>query len=213
MADSLKMDLIKSRLNLSSPNGFDFDFTMYHEPYELDNNLNRINKYAKIPILTYLQGSTDISLSGKKRILINENESNDTLNIDEQSNLYNSNKFFEPEIDGDTLWELDLRIGAKLQKESINEEIKWNKTLWAAPLIKLQLTDKWKLTYAGQFDMLTNQIVSHNIYLYRPLHCWEFGLKWWPSGSGSGFLLNIRVKSPDLRDIKLRSSGGSLFGI
>ena len=213
MADSLKMDIIKSRLNLSSPNGFDFDFTMYHDPYILDNNLNRTNKYAKMPILTYLQGSTDISLIGKKRIFTNDNESIDTLNMDQKSNLYNSNKFFEPEIDGNTLWELDLRIGAKLQKESINQEIKWNKTLWAQPILKLQLTDKWKLTYAGQFDMITNQIVSHNIYLYRPLHCWEFGLKWWPSGSNSGFLLNIRVKSPDLRDIKLRSSGGNLFGI
>ena len=48
MADSLKMDIIKSRLNLSSPNGFDFDFTMYHDPYVLDNNLNRTNKFAQI---------------------------------------------------------------------------------------------------------------------------------------------------------------------
>ena len=213
MADSLKMDIIKSRLNLSSPNGFDFDFTMYHDPYVLDNNLNRTNKLSQIPNLTYLQGSTDISLIGKKRIFTNNETFSDTLNIDEKSSLYNSNDFFEPEIDGDTLWELDLRIGAKLQKESNNQQIEWNKTLWAQPILKIQLTDKWRLTYAGQFDMITNQIISHNMYLYRTLHCWEFGLKWWPSGSSSGFLLNIRVKSPDLRDIKLRSSGGKLFGI
>ena len=166
-----------------------------------------------MPTLTYLQGSTDISLIGKKRIFTNNEIFADTLNMDEKSNLYNSNDFFEPEIDGDTLWELDLRIGAKLQKESNNQQIEWDKTLWAQHILKVQLTDKWRLTYAGQFDMITNQIVSHNMYLYRTLHCWEFGLKWWPTGSSSGILLNIRVKSPDLRDIKLRSSGGKLFGI
>ena len=76
-----------------------------------------------------------------------------------------------------------------------------------------QLTEKWRLTYSGQIDMINNDIISHNMYLYRSLHCWEFGFKWWPSGTNSGFLLNIRVKSPSLRDLKIKTSGGSLFGI
>ena len=125
---------------------------------------------------------------------------------------------FEPQINANTLWELDLRLGAKLQRSMIEVEpdidkIGWEKTLWIQPILKLQVTDQWKITYAGQIDMISNQIVSHNMYLYRSLHCWEFGLKWWPSGTGSGFLLNIRVKSPDLRDIKLKSTGGRLFGL
>ena len=105
-----------------------------------------------------------------------------------------------------------MRLGAKLQKITESNQLSWDKTFWAQPILQLQLTERWKLTYAGQIDMISNQIISHNMYLYRSLHCWEFGLKWWPSGSGSGFLLNIRVKSPNLRDIKLRSSGGALFG-
>ena len=82
----------------------------------------------------------------------------------------------------------------------------WEKTAWIQPIIKLQLTQKWKITYSGQMDLINNNIISHNMYLYRSLHCWEFGLKWWPSGNNSGFLLNIRVKSPNLRDVKLKSS-------
>ena len=103
-----------------------------------------------------------------------------------------------------------------LQKKIIDAAIEWDKTFWTQPILQLQLTEKWRLTYSGQIDMINNEIISHNMYLYRNLHCWEFGLKWWPSGNNSGFLLNIRVKSPNLRDIKIRDSspsmGGSLFG-
>ena len=218
MADEFKLDIIKSRINLSTLENFDFDFTMYHEPYMLDENLNRLNQYAKIPTLTYLQGATDLSIFGKQKILEDENPIIDSLDRDEESQLYNSNKFFEPEISENNLWTLDLRLGAKLQKSMVETsensyEIGWDKTVWIQPILKLNLTDKWKMTYAGQIDMINNEIVSHNMYLYRSLHCWEFGFKWWPSGNGSGFLLNIRVKSPDLKDIKLKSSGGRLFGL
>lgn len=218
MADEFKLDIIKSRFNFTTAEKFQFDFTMFHEPYLLDENLNRLNTYAKIPTLTYLQGSTDLSLFGKQKIVKDNNEIIDSLDQDEKNQLYNSNKFFEPEIDANNLWTLDLRLGAKLQKSLVETsqnsyKIGWDKTVWIQPILKLNLTDKWKMTYAGQIDMINNQIVSHNMYLYRTLHCWEFGFKWWPSGNGSGFLLNIRVKSPDLKDIKLKSSGGRLFGL
>ena len=218
MAEQFKLDIIKSRLKLSFANNFDFDFTMYHDPYIIDDNLNRINQFADVPNLTYLQGATDISLFGSQKKIQTNNTMIDSLDRDEQNQLYNSNQFFEPDINSNTLWNLDLRVGAKLQKamietDSNTEEIGWDKTLWIQPILKLQLTNKWKLTYSGQIDMIENQIVSHNMYLYRSLHCWEFGFKWWPSGNGSGFLLNIRVKSPDLKDIKLKSTGGSLFGL
>ena len=213
MADEFKLDLIKSRINYSPNEKFDFDFTMYNEPYKLDENLNRLNEFAAFPTLTYLQGSTDISLFGNKKITGDEETNVDTLSRDQENQLYNSNKFFEPEIGSNTIWELDLRLGAKLQKTIINNDIGWDKTLWIQPILKLNLTEKWKMTYAGQIDMIDSQIVSHNMYFYRTLHCWEFGFKWWPSGTGSGFLLNIRVKSPDLKDIKLKSSGGRLFGL
>ena len=213
--NGIKIDPIKSRINLMLPKLLDIDFTMYHDPYQLDNNtLARTNNLAAFPILTYIEGATDISLSGKKNIVYNKNEiESDTLNRDDKTNLYNSNNFFEPNINENNVWDLDLRIGAKLQKILIDEKIEWEKTLWIQPILQLQLTEKWRLTYSGQIDMINNDIISHNMYLYRSLHCWEFGFKWWPSGTNSGFLLNIRVKSPSLRDLKIKTSGGSLFGI
>tara|TARA_B100002051_G_scaffold276836_1_gene329986 strand:- start:45732 stop:48989 length:3258 start_codon:yes stop_codon:yes gene_type:complete len=206
------IDVIKSRINLNIPNFLDIDFTMFHDPYKLDDNLSRTGNLSPFPILTYIQGATDISIAGFKKQSITLENDIDTLNRDEKASLFNSNSFFEPNINKNSIWNLDMRLGAKLQKISQGNQLSWDKTFWAQPILQLQLTERWKLTYAGQIDMISNQIISHNMYLYRSLHCWEFGLKWWPSGSGSGFLLNIRVKSPNLRDIKIRSSGGALFG-
>ena len=50
---------------------------------------------------------------------------------------------------------------------------------------------------------------SQSIKLYRDLHCWEFMFTWWPDGFGKGFQLNINVKHPDLRDVRLRSSSSN----
>ena len=212
--NGIKIEPIRSRINLSLPKLLDIDFVMYHDPYQLDSSLERTSNLAAFPILTYIEGATDISFSGKQKTFNNTIEmDSDTLNRDDKNQLYNSNNFFEPNINENTIWDLDLRVGAKLQKMLINQEIGWEKTLWIQPILQLQLTEKWRMTYSGQIDMINNNIISHNMYLYRSLHCWEFGFKWWPSGNNSGFLLNIRVKSPNLRDIKIKTSGGSLFGI
>jgi len=209
--NDIKLDIIKSRINIMVPKLLDVDFTLYHDPYKLDTDLARTDELAPFPILTYIQGATDISLSGQKKLVNNLNVTeNDTLEIEDKTALYNSNSFFEPTLSDENIWDLDLRIGAKLQKKIISDLEDWDKTLWVQPILKLQLTNKWRLTYSGQIDMIDNQIISHNMYLYRSLHCWEFGLKWWPSGTNSGFLLNIRVKSPNLRDIKIRSSSPSM---
>ena len=67
------------------------------------------------------------------------------------------------------------------------------------------------------FDLIDNDILSHSFYIYRQLHCWIFSFKWYPGVSandyaGSGFQLLIRVKNPDLQDIRIRQTSGNMFG-
>ena len=51
MADEFNLDLIKSRINISTTEKFNFDFTMYHEPYKLDENLKLIVSIEDLMIL------------------------------------------------------------------------------------------------------------------------------------------------------------------
>ena len=52
--------------------------------------------------------------------------------------------------------------------------------------------------------------------IYRPLHCWMFSFQWYPgigpNNFGSGFQLLIKVKNPDLQDIRLKHTEGNMFG-
>ena len=72
-----------------------------------------------------------------------------------------------------------------------------------------QLTKKWILTSAVGINLKDMETRSQSIKLYRDLHCWEFMFTWWPNGFARGFQLNINVKHPDLKDLKLRSSSSN----
>ena len=124
-----------------------------------------------------------------------------------------SNDSYEPVIQSEKIWDTNLRLRYALQSYTEEENIKWNKTFWVNTDVNVNLSSNWKMNYSARIDMENNSIVSHSLYFFRPLHCWEFSFKWWPSGDNSGFILNIYVKNPDLRDIKLKSTGGSFFGL
>ena len=99
---------------------------MFHDPYKLDYNLSRTGNLAPIPVLTYIQGATDISIAGFKKQLIKLDSNIDTLNRDEKASLFNSNNFFEPNINQNSIWNLDMRLGAKLQKITESNQLSWD---------------------------------------------------------------------------------------
>ena len=63
---------------------------------------------------------------------------------------------------------------------------------------------------------MNNQIIRHSLILHRPLHCWLFSFQWYPgvgeNNFGNGFQLLIKVKNPDLQDIRLKHTQGNMFG-
>ena len=217
----LKWSNLNSSIQADIPNLFDVDISMIHDVYkqvydEETDSYNRVNQFESFPRLTYISASTDLGFSGNKfnydQIEIEENLG-DTLDFDDRMNLYQSTDPYEPVIEDGKVWDTGLRLYYSLQSYTQSNKINWNKTLWANTDININLSSNWKMTYSARFDLADNKIVSHSLYLFRPLHCWEFSFKWWPSGNNKGFLLNIYVKNPDLRDVKVKSTGGSFFGL
>ncbi len=65
------------------------------------------------------------------------------------------------------------------------------------------LTENWKIGFTGGYDFIQHEVVVPAVTVYRDLHCWEMTLRWNPIGYLRGFNLEIRVKAPQLRDIKI----------
>jgi len=75
--------------------------------------------------------------------------------------------------------------------------------------IAFNLTEKWRLTFQTSYDMLNHQLTAPYITAYRDLNSWEMNFNWYPAGSFRGFSLEVRIKAPQLRDIKVSKQTNS----
>jgi len=64
------------------------------------------------------------------------------------------------------------------------------------------VTKNWRIMGSGSYDPIRKEIVVPSISIYRDLHCWEANFEWRPVGYARGFDLEIRVKAPQLHDLK-----------
>jgi hypothetical protein len=65
------------------------------------------------------------------------------------------------------------------------------------------LTEFWKITASTSYDVLNKEFAAPQVTVYRDLHCWEMNFNWVPTGAYRNFRLEIRLKAPQLRDVKV----------
>lgn len=222
-ADSLRLSPIRSSFRSPFLQKLNLDISMEHDFYEWDEAIQRrVNRVRVIPRLARMSASTRLRLSGKrfvplKEALPEEEEALvDTLQPEVGEEPEDAMSFrrgvVKPSIAPGNLWEATLVLRYSLIP-SLDPERR--ETFWLNGNFKLSIGPGWKVGYAARFDMLTQELISHDLQLYRQLHCWEFSFSWTPSGSWRGFMLRINVRDADLQDIKYESRGGrqSFLGI
>lgn len=217
-ADSLKWSAIRSTLKTTIPGGLKLDVSATHDVYTR-NKENILIDELTMPYLTKMDASTSFRISGKRIIGIEEStiDDIDTTNFDDELLDMNESDL-APKMAKGSLWQasFSMRYSKQQRFDYTNTAYEWNNDFWLNTNLKIMLSKNWKLSYNTRFDVLEQKMLSQSFHLSRPLHCWEFTFKWWPSGGSKGFFLNISVKHPDLQDIKIESRGGSsnrIFGI
>jgi len=75
-------------------------------------------------------------------------------------------------------------------------------------------TEKWRFSVSTSYDLISKQISAPYVTAYRDLNSWEMNFNWYPLGTYKGFNLEIKIKAPQLRDIKVTKSTnpGGPFG-
>lgn len=75
------------------------------------------------------------------------------------------------------------------------------------------LTPAWKIDASMSYDILQRTVAAPLIRVYRDLHCWEMTFDWAPTGFNRYFQFAIRLKAPQLQDVKVtkQRSGRDIF--
>ena len=205
---------IKSSLRSTISNNLNFNISMNHDLYRSSNGV-RVNKVGNFPRFIDLNSSIQFKLKGKK-IDGFQNYIQDSTIVNDSIQYTSSNSLekYQPIISNQNVWEATFNVGSFFKhNDNLNT---WDKDFWFDSNFEFNLTKKWTISYSARYDLVENEIMRHNFILHRPLHCWLFSFQWYPGvgedNFGNGFQLLIRVKNPDLQDIRVKHTEGNMFG-
>lgn len=97
-------------------------------------------------------------------------------------------------------WNLSINYNYSLNRVNPNKPVE-NSGLGLS--LSLSLTQAWRLTFRGNYDFKEKKLNAPQVTIYRDLHCWEMNFIWNPIGTYRGFRFEIRMKAPELQDIKV----------
>ncbi len=221
-ADSMNLSPLTASYRTNIAQKFDIGGGATFNFYKFDTTStvrSRINKFlwseGKLPDMTDFSFSLSTSLHGERKQTSAAAQSQHTLDsLGEQDSLKSLQQYngFYQQIESPDLsipWNLSFGITYNrsrpapdilTQSASLNMQLSFN------------LTENWKIGFNGGYDMLQHQIVVPTVTVYRDLHCWEMNFRWNPIGYYRGFNLEIRIKAPQLQDIKVTKREDTLVG-
>jgi hypothetical protein len=69
--------------------------------------------------------------------------------------------------------------------------------------LSFNLTENWQISTSGTYDFVRKQHFIPSVSVTRDLHCWQMTFSWFPMGIREGYRFELKVKAPQLQDIKL----------
>ncbi|NTU59058.1 MAG: LPS-assembly protein LptD [Chlorobiaceae bacterium] len=73
---------------------------------------------------------------------------------------------------------------------------------------KVSLSRNWQLGFNTGFDLRKSEFIYPALLVYRDLHDFQLSCQWVPSGQYKGYLVQIAMKPPLLKELKLKASSG-----
>ncbi|MFA3781712.1 putative LPS assembly protein LptD [Melioribacteraceae bacterium 4301-Me] len=218
-ADSLKFSDLSLSYRTQVGKLFDFSGSSSYTFYDFKDGL-KINKFLAsegkgLFRLTNFNFSISTNISGSKKQTPAKSTKKTKEETEEEGfnafkkadyiTLYNDNQ----PVDFTIPWNLSLSYNYNLSKPTPNEATKFSNL---SLNMSFNLTEYWKFTIRGSYDFERKEITAPQITIYRDLHCWELNFTWNPTGYYRGYRLEIRMKAPELQDIKVTKSGGLYSG-
>jgi hypothetical protein len=208
-ADSVKFSPLNIGFRTQVGNWFSFNgnssYTLY-ETNALGQNIDKflIEQGRGLFRLTNFSFSASTSLSGEKLSSAETDEQTPDYETDEfqlggaQQSYKGIYNIQDPDF---TIpWDISLNYNYSLDKRIPSDIRKYSNI---SSSINFNLTPKWKFTFSGSYDLERNEFAAPVVRISRDLHCWLLNFTWNPIGTYRGYSLEIRVKAPQLQDLKV----------
>ncbi|MFC2083736.1 putative LPS assembly protein LptD [Bacteroidota bacterium] len=217
VADSLNLSDLRmsyrtdvgSILNLSGSSTFSF----YDATESRKINKFLISEGKGILRLTNFSANLSTNLTGSKSSEENRADVKQELKSEDDISSYEDSDYIdlyeEDSPDFSIPWNLGLNFNYNYSKPTRSEAIESSSL---GLNLSMNLTKNWKITARGSYDIINQELNAPQITIYRDLHCWEMNFVWNPVGRWSGFRFEVRIKAPELRDIKLDKTRGTYSG-
>ncbi|MBI5476703.1 MAG: LPS-assembly protein LptD [Ignavibacteriales bacterium] len=195
---------IGTLLDVGGQAGFD----LYKLEQVSPGRYNRVNKFliseeGRLARMTNFSISLSTSLSGER--IKGLTSSKDSSAPPPPVNSYNGMRREMEDPDFSIPWNLSMSWDYAESKippgHNRSSNIRGN--------LDFNLTKNWKFAVSGGYDIVNKEIVVPSINISRDLHCWLLNFSWVPVGTYRYYAFEIRLKSPQLQDIKITKSGSA----
>jgi lipopolysaccharide assembly outer membrane protein LptD (OstA) len=204
--DSLKFDEIGVGFRTAIGEALGISGGSRFNLYQFDRAAGRrVNRYllkeeGRLAQMTGFNISLTTSLSGQKKETTAGPvvSTADSLRVAERRGV--TNLYDDTPVDFSFPWNLDLSWN--FSQNQSDPRVKTRSSNISASL-KFNLTDAWRIEAGTSYDILNKEVAAPQVRVYRDLHCWEMEFNWVPTGQFRNFRLEIRLKAPQLRDVKV----------
>lgn len=217
LADSLNLSPFSLNLRTTIYGNFGLNLSATLDPYEVDAQGRRINKFmisrGKIGRITNTGWSFGYTFNSKKsdRPAMNDINSGGANTSPAYTDFFADpeNQKMDPNMrrmmmtsqyyDFNIPWNLGFNYSLSYTNNGIRKNI--SQTLGFNGSVNL--TEKWGVTFNGGYDFEARTITPGTVTITRDLHCWQMNMTWVPVGMRKSWSFNISVKSAMLKDLKL----------
>lgn len=207
-ADSLKFSDLRLNYRTQIGSIFSFNGASTFSFYDYEGNISRVNRFLYdagkgLMRLTNFNFSISLSLAGEKSQTPQSQESSRPMQesgfAQDNRNIYQG-LYYMSDPDFSIPWDLNLNF---YYNESRPVPTKITKSSSISGSMNFNLTPAWKISVTGSYDLQRKEFAAPQIRISRDLHCWIMNFTWNPIGTFRGYMLEIRVKAPQLQDLKI----------
>jgi hypothetical protein len=211
-AQEMKLSDLSVNYRTSIGRMLDISATTVYSFYVFDRTLGRrVNKFlvkekGYLADLTSVSLSLGTSLSGERKAGAAPPAEEEAEQVQQQDDFLTGGLYQNETPDFSIPWNLSLNFNFSQFQQDPRQKIR-SASLQAQ--LSFNLTEQWKFSASGNYDLNEKQIVAPSIQISRDLHCWLMSFAWVPLGPYRYYRLEIRVKAPQLQDIKVTKQGSA----